>query len=90
MDRNKFYVVFGEFEYIVLAVTQQEACEKAFKAFLKRDVDDEHSAVVSLPRRFKVSQRGHEPHDDDLYLPTEVVVKSLDRQRNQDGFEKDV
>lgn len=85
---DKFYITFGDFTYCCLGLNPADACGKTFRAFLKRDID-ENSNIVALPRQFIVSSKGFDEHGDDLHVPTSTIVRDMERSNN-DNFEQDV
>lgn len=77
---DKHYVTFGEFQFVTVAKNPTDACVKAFKSYLEKDNGD----TLSLPPRFRVSNRGFERHHDDHEIRTAKVTSILDQDRNQD------
>lgn len=91
---NKYYVTFGEFLLCINAINESDACVKTFKAFLKRDADKEadafQGAVVSLPSKFVVSERGFDLHNEDKIISTATIYSMMENLRKEHGFEQDV
>jgi len=69
---KKHYVTWGKNAYLKLAHTPMQACTMVFQDFFQRVPFYE-----SIPPTFIVSYRGHEEHDDDIIVPVEWVLESI-------------
>ena len=88
---KKFYVVLGQFETMVMAATDYQACMIAFRKYMEFESD-------ILPSLFYVSERGFRgpeetvtrqlitPHEGDSIIDGSIVI-GLHNQSRQ--YEKD-
>lgn len=69
---NKYYITWGEKQYLRLAYTPMQACAAILCDFLWETFTEE-----SVPLAFFVSYKGYESHDDDMIVHLNWVVEYL-------------
>ena len=67
----KYYITFGDFQYLTQAGNPYQACIKTLQRRLDRYVD-------SVNLNFRVSKVGFEEHEEDEIILLEEVVKILE------------
>lgn len=65
---SKFYIKFGNRQYIQVGLDIMEACNKVIKEYLK------DNSTVHLPTFFKVSEQGWDEHDDDITVDVDELI----------------
>ena len=79
----KYYVSFGEYQTIHQSENSHLACIAALKSRLDPINCFTEEVCVSLV--FRVSQRGHAAHSDDLYISLQSIVEVLLARRDEDN-----
>ena len=67
----KYYVTLGKFHKIFQAGNPYQACIKTLQLYLNNGLPS------SIPGLFRVSQQGHDEHDDDLIIELSAITDIL-------------
>jgi hypothetical protein len=68
----KYYITFGEYKKVYQTSNLYQACMEVFRYYFK---DDKH--IDSIPKYFRLSQKGFEVHDDDEVVSTKLIIKLI-------------
>lgn len=74
---RKFYVRWGKMQTILMASTDIQAAMLAFQRFAPRlqEAEENDPFGIVIGTCFVISERGFEPHDDDILYPSGAIIK---------------
>jgi len=83
--RQKWYVTFGKYRVLLLAVSEYQAAIIAFKRYLNKyhNADRYHNIQYMLPTNAILSQRGFDFHSDDIVISTGEIIRFIERTNEQ-------
>jgi len=82
MAKRKYYVTFGQFNNMLMADNEYQACMIVFRnSFKNLDEHDgfveEDEIVYNMPGSFIVSERGFKAHKNDLVIEIDLIIRLM-------------